>query len=150
MSSTTKTVNTVTLGTTPKTFAPVTVEAPLPSGDTGRVQVTYTYRTRSEFGAFVDAFFAAPAAAKAAVAQPEAAAEPAGDEPAAPLFTAAGHLQDGTQSQADYLAQCVAAWDLDDPLTPANLLRLCDQFPAIAAEMRERYRLLVTEGRVGN
>ncbi len=144
-------VNTVKLGDRPKAFAPVTVEAPMPDGSTGRVQVTYTYRTRAEFGAFVDAFFAAPDAAKAAATGPADEA-PAADEAEAPaaLFRAGDHMDEGTRRQAEYLAQVVDAWDLDTPLSPQALLQLCNQFPAVAGAVRDRYRELVTEGRLGN
>ena len=51
---------------------------------------------------------------------------------------------------ADYLADILDSWDLDEKLSRDNLVQLCDEVPAAAAALMEAYRIATVEGRLGN
>jgi hypothetical protein len=160
-----KATNTVKLGQRPAHFPPVDVEGPLPDGTTGTLNVTFVYRTRSEYADFVDSFFQVAPVADSAETATAALQAPAGvltgavtdapvDDPTDPaalaMPSASQYLQDETDQRARFLGRCIKAWDLDAPLGLPALRQLVDEMPGIGVAMRERYRLLVTEGRLGN
>lgn len=152
----------IKLGARPKNFKRV-VSFPLLDGTTGAIECVFTYRTRTEFGRFLDEKIAA-AQAVADAAQSEAqqlatqAAAEAAEQPApdganvkAKAYDFQEKLQSGTtQTTADYLADILEGWNLDEPLNPANLGQLCDELPAAADAIMSAYRAAVTEGRLGN
>lgn len=124
----------IKLGNTPKTFnRTVTVE--MLDGTKGSVDCTFRYRTRTEFGAFLDALFK-----DAGVKAPDA------DEKVA-IAELMARTRD---TNADYLLQVLDGWNLDDELNKDNLQQLCDEFPGVANSIMETYRTQISEGRRGN
>lgn len=127
----------IKLGTPPKNFKHV-VNFPLLDGSTGSLEVLYKYRTRTEFGRFVDQLVA------------DSRAKRDGSEKPASDFSMAEIMGKATSSNADYLMQVLDGWGLDVPLTLENAQALSDEYPACALAIMEDYRGAVSEGRLGN
>ena len=133
----------VKLGTRPKNFK-ATIQVPLHEGQAGTIQVSYIYRSRKEFGAFVDELLAAvPKQAAAAVADESSAA-------AAEKYSLAADLGKSIDTQADYIMRIADGWDLDEPFNRQSVYTLCDELPGAAVAIIEHYRNAVSEGRLGN
>lgn len=129
----------ITLGSRPKSFKKA-LQVPLHEGDTGTIEVSYVYRTRKEFGAFVDELLSAvPAAAVAAAAGADAA-----------KYSLAAVLAKNVETQADYIMRIIDGWNLDEPFSRPNVLKLCDELPGASEAIIEQYRNAVSEGRLGN
>lgn len=124
----------ITLGARPKTFTRI-IKFPMLDGTTGSIEVTYKYRTRSEFGVFVDE-----------LVQSAGKAEPEEGQP----FSMARLMQETAGANAAYLLKVIEAWNLDEPFNQANLQRLADELPAAAIAIMEAYRAACSEGRLGN
>ena len=122
----------IKLGDRPKSFKK-SVTFPMLDGTTGVIVVTYKYRTRKEFGAFMDSIIDAPDAQV-----------PKDD------FTMAGLMERTTCSTADYVMKVVDAWSLDEAFTHSNVQQLSDEIPAATAAIMENYRVAINEGRLGN
>ncbi len=130
---------TIKLGSRPKNFKK-TIKVPLLDGTTGSIEITYKYRTRKEFGAFIDGMTAAARAAGAIV-------EDATDEKP---FSLEELMEKTAGANADYVLDVVESWNLDVPFTKAAVEQLSDELPAAVNTIMETYRIAVTEGRVGN
>lgn len=128
----------ITLGTRPKNFTH-TVEVPLHEGTTGSIEVLYRYRTRSEFGQFIDEL-----ADAAQVARPQTATADEVDN----TVRAAMEATNGTN--AKYLLQVMDGWNLEAEFGLPAMQQLCDELPGVAIKLMEDYRLACTEGRLGN
>lgn len=124
----------VILGARPKNFAAV-VTVTLLDGSTGTIPVTFKYRTKKEFGEFVDAMMKD--------AGQEATA--AGEE-----FSMARLQSLTVEKNADYLLEALDGWGLDKDFNREHLVQLCDELPAAAVAIMDRYREAVTQGRLGN
>lgn len=139
----------ITLGKRPKSFAPFPVKFPHPEGGEGVINVTYAYRTKSEFGKMLDDLIAegkkAEAEKEAEVAQSAAAAP---KEAAA--FSWERFFAENTESSAEHLVRCIDAWDLGAPVTRETLIQLGDECPAAVAELMGKYASACREGRLGN
>jgi hypothetical protein len=122
----------IKLGSRPKSFSKV-VKFPMLDGSTGAINVTFKYRTRTEFGEFIDALLAG------------AEKSPEGAE-----FSMEELMHKAAGSNADYLLQVIEAWDLDEDLNRANLQQLSDEVPAAVVAIMDIYRSACTEGRLGN
>jgi len=124
----------IKLGARPKNFVR-TVTFALPEGGEGRIACTYRYRTRTQFGEFVDALMA-----KSPVGRPD--------------YTDRGLCHQLQQSliasNAGYLINALDGWDLDEELNVANLERLADELPGAVMAIMEDYRAACCEGRLGN
>lgn len=113
---------------------PDTLTITLPDGSDGLLPVTFKYRTRTEFGEFLDSIF--------------------GTTP--PEFdgtskNAAANQQRGTtQYNGQYIFGCLKGWGLDAPFTLQNCIQLADELPGVAQALMNRYRQLTIEGRLGN
>lgn len=132
--------NKIKLGARPASFTK-TVEFDMLEGTKGAVECTFKYRTRSEFGQFIDKIVAdAKAAAQAA----------SSEEVDAGGFSMAELMERTRGNNAAYLLDALKGWNLDEPLNAANAATLCDEFPGAAAAIMEAYRAACVEGRVKN
>lgn len=125
----------VKLGSTPKSFK-LKLTVDMLDGTKGGIEVTCKYRTNTDFGKFLDSVF------KDAGVKPEVGE----DE----KVTLEAVMEKKRDTNADYLIQVIEGWNLESELTKANLQQLCDEFPGVANTIMEKYRVAVTEGRLGN
>lgn len=153
----------IKLGKRPENFAPVPVTFPMPDGTEGVVNVTYKYRTRKEFGAYIDELIAQATdsaqaevkaeiaahadAVAAATAAPEGEAKPI---PEIKAFSMMELMAKTSGSNADHLLGAVSSWDMGEPLKHETFEQLSDELPAGAIAMISAYRKLCQEGRLGN
>jgi hypothetical protein len=128
----------IKLGARPKTFEH-TVTVPMPEGGTASVRMQYKYRTRTEFGAFVDELVAAAGTPPPASQQEDDVS-----------FSLRQALEATRDTNADYILKIAEGWDLDVEFDRASLVQLCDELPGAALAIIERYRGAITEGRLGN
>lgn len=124
----------ITLGKRPTTFKK-NVSFPMLDGTTGTIEVSYVYRTRKEFGIFIDELMAAAGEAK---------------KPDDEKFSMAELMEKTAGSNADYVLKVIKGWNLDEELTHDNVQQLADELPAAVNSIMETYRIAVTEGRLGN
>lgn len=127
----------IKLGARPKNFKR-TIRVSLPEGGEGVVEMSYIYRTRSEFGKFVDDLMAASKTEQRGASDDDF------------KFSLAEALAKTRDSNADYIMQIADGWNLDCEFSRENVAQLCDELPGAAMEIIEQYRLAVTEGRLGN
>lgn len=125
----------IILGKRPQTFKSIAVKFTLPDGETGVINVVFNYRTRGEFGAYLNQLFATSDTEK-----------PAADEKPdfVALFAKAGEK---TVSQ---LLEAMKSWDLEYELNKETLVQLGDEIPAALAAIGSAYNAACTEGRVLN
>lgn len=128
----------IKLGARPKTFTH-TISVPMPEGGMAQVQVVFKYRTRSEFGAFVDNLLLTAGAA--------APASQVGEDVA---FSLRAALEKTRDTNADYILQIAEGWNLDEDFNRASVVQMCDELPGAAQAIIEAYRAALTEGRLGN
>ena len=122
------------LGKTPQNFKPFPVKFTLPDGAEDQIVVTFKYKTRSGFAAFLNTLFA-----------------DAGEtQPADDKIDFEALFKRGGDKTVSHLSQILAAWDLADDITPATLAAMHDQAPAAAAAITAAYSAACTEGRLGN
>lgn len=124
----------ITLGKRPASFKK-TVSFPMLDGTTGTIDISYRYRTRKEFGLFIDELMAAAGESK----RPD-------DE----KFSMAELMEKTAGSNADYVLKVVTGWNLDEDLNHDNVQQLADELPAAVNAIMETYRIAITEGRLGN
>lgn len=124
----------IKLGSTPKAFKR-TITVDMLDGTKGSIDVDFKYRTRTEFGAFLDAIF-------------KDAGVKATDE--GEKVAIADLMAKTRDTNADYLLQVLEGWNLEDDLNKDSLQQLCDEFPGVANSIMETYRSAVTEGRAKN
>jgi hypothetical protein len=124
----------VKLGNTPKNFKKI-VKFPMLDGTTGSIEVSYIYRTRKAFGAFIDEMMAAAGT----TTRPD-------DE----KFSMAELMEKTAGANADYVLKVIDGWNLDEPLNAASVQQLSDELPAAVNAIMETYRIAVTEGKLGN
>jgi len=122
------------LGAQPKTFKK-TITFPMLDGTTGSVEIIYIYRTRTEFGAFIDANMQA-AGDKAVVT---------GEK-----FSMEAMMSNTTETNADYVLKVAEGWDVDAEFTHENIQQLSNEVPAACIAIMEGYRAAIVEGRLGN
>lgn len=125
----------VKLGQRPKSFTKV-VRFDMLEGGKATIECTFKYRTRTEFGTFIDAL----------VNDAGVKSEPAEDG----QFSMSELMTKTAGSNAKYLLQVLDGWNLDEDLTLSNAQQLADELPGAAAAIMEAYRIAVTEGRLGN
>lgn len=126
----------VKLGNAPKTFKkPVSIV--LLSGLLADIEMSFIYRTRSEFAALVDEKIAADSAA-------------AESESPAPAKTVADWFKEVDEGGAKFVLKIADGWDLDDPFNEKSLLQLEDENPGALAAIAAKYRQSVAETRVKN
>lgn len=123
---------TIVLGKRPADFKH-TVQFRHVDGTEGALEVTYRYRTRTEYGQFLDDVRA------------DAGVKLGEDVP-----TMADLMARLSDKQADHILQAISGWSLDEPLTRDNVREMCDVYPGAAAGVMEAYRVACQEGRLGN
>lgn len=123
----------IVLGTRPKNFK-AKVTFPLLDGTEGVIEMSFRYRTRTEFGALIDALMEDAGA---------------GDQPEAKLSLAEA-LVKTRDTNADYILKVADGWNLEEKFSVENVAQLCDEFPAAAMAIMNTYRAAITEGRLGN
>lgn len=126
---------TIKLGSRPKNFT-VPVKFKLLDGTDAAIDVTFKYRTRTEFGAFLDEIYA------------ENNVKPAETDDQQNLLERA--YQAGVENHAKQIMRAAESWNLDEPFNLDNVAALCDEFPSAALAIMETYRVAITEGRLGN
>jgi hypothetical protein len=124
----------IVLGKRPAEFKR-TVSFPMLDGSTGSIEIRYRYRTRKEFGLFIDELMAAAGETKT---------------PDDEKFSMADLMEKTAGNNATYVLQVANGWNLDEELTHDTVQQLSDELPAAVNAIMETYRLAVTEGRLGN
>ncbi|MEP6587508.1 MAG: phage tail assembly chaperone [Polaromonas sp.] len=124
----------ITLGSRPKSFKS-NVQFPMLDGTTGSISISYRYRTRREFGKFIDALL-----------------EAAGETPKLDdeKFSMAALMEKTAGNNADYILQVVEGWDVEADLTHENVQQLADELPAAVSAIMEQYRAAITDGKAKN
>lgn len=133
----------ITLGKRPKNFKK-TISVQMLDGTTGTVECVFKYRTKKEYGEFIDGITEAARASEKA--KETAKAEEAEVKP----FSLAEYLDKSVDAGADYILQILEGWNLDVELSKESVEDLANEFPGAAAAIIETYRTAVTEGRLGN
>jgi hypothetical protein len=127
----------ITLGKRPKNFK-TKVSFPMLDGETGTIEVSYIYRTRTEFGVLIDGLMA------------DAGVETENSTADAQKFSLAEALEKTRDTNADYILQVADGWNIDEEFTRETVAQLCDEIPAAALAIMNTYRNAITEGRLGN
>lgn len=127
----------IKLGARPRTFKHK-VRVQLPEGGEGVVEMVYLYRTRTEFGEFVDELFANAKVSLASQGE---------DDVTISLAEALAKTRD---TNADYIMAISEGWDLESEFTRDNVAQLCDELPGVALAIINNYRTAISEGRLGN
>ena len=125
----------VKLGARPKNFKR-NVEFDMLDGTKGNIECVYKYRTRSEFGAFVDEMVDK--------------ANPANPDETPKQFSMTELMEKTKDTNADYLLKVLDGWNLDEELSRESLQQLADEVPAAVGAMMETYRAAILQGRLGN
>lgn len=137
--------NKIKLGTRPKTFKPMSVTVQMPDGSEGVIPVVYKYRTKSEFGRWIDE-------ANAQVKQKAEAAKAQKDvEDAGPAeISWEKFYEQNTEVAVEQLLKAIESWGLDEPFSRESLMQLGDEAPAAVAALLATYGDACREGRLGN
>lgn len=120
----------IKLGARPKNFT-APVKFAMLDGSEGVINVTYKYRTRTEFGAFLD----------------EVYAERESDGQANLIEMA---YANGNGKIAGQIMRAAEGWDLDEPFTEENVQALVNELPAAAGAIIATYERAVKDGVLGN
>lgn len=131
----------ITLGKRPLNFKH-TVKAQLPEGGEGSIEMLYKYRTRTEFGQFIDARLKD-------ARDKDAADEQATAEPAA-AFSLTDVQTKTRDVNAAYIMDIADGWNIDQPFNLSTVTQLCDELPGLAQQIINDYRAAIIEGRLGN
>ena len=124
----------ITLGARPKSFKRV-VKFPMIEGGEGSIECHFKYRTRKEFGVFIDELM-------------ESAGETV--KPDDEKFSMAALMEKTAGSNADYVLKVMDGWNLESELTHSNIEQLSDEIPAAINAIMDAYRVAITEGLRGN
>ena len=127
----------IILGKRPKNFKR-TITIDLLEGGKGTIEVSYLYRTRSEFGQFVDELMDAAGVKLENQTDDEV------------KFSLKKALQRTLETNADYIMKIADGWNLDIEFSPGAVAQLCDELPGAALQIIDQYRTAITEGRLGN
>lgn len=128
--------NKVTLGARPKTFKSFDVKVTMPDGEEGIIPVTFKYRTKSEFGKWMDEAIA--------IGKDDVKSQPA-DE-----FSWEKFYEMNTDAAVDQVLSAVDSWGLDIPLSRDSLKQMGDEMPAAISAMLAAYGGACRDGRLGN
>jgi hypothetical protein len=151
MSSTAKAPR-VSLGKRPESFTK-TITGPMADGTIGAIDVTFRYRTRTEWGALLDSHAKAKAerdeaTVSAFLAAVEKARAAGAEIPAAPGAEKRQAME--VEADARLVLDLATGWDLPDPFTLDSVKQLADEAPGIVTAIISGFREAVNEGRLGN
>jgi len=124
----------IKLGERPKSFKH-TVKFPMIDGTEGSIACVFKYRTRTEFGEFIDGIME------------DAGLKP---QPDGEKFSMKALMDKTAGANADYILQVLDGWNLDEELNHANVQQLANEIPSATTAIMEQYRVAITEGRLGN
>ncbi|MGO4379701.1 phage tail assembly chaperone [Pseudoduganella sp. RAF19] len=143
----------VILGKPPKAISKE-LTFPMLDGTTGSIKVTYKYRTRTEFGTFVDSMIdVIKQESEAAIAAAREKAKDKADDAVQSIDLGVSETEINAkkaQRQADFIMGCVEEWNLDIPFDLEAVEQLVDELPLAATTIIAAYREAMTEGRLGN
>ena len=152
----------ITLGKPPKTWN-LDVKFTMLDGTEGVIPCTFKYRTRRQYGEFIDSMTraAGEAARKAAENARRAAAERAAEDAsatsddvanaaAAADVTLEAFFSRAIEQNVEFLLGVLDGWGLDIEFTREGLDQLCNEIPGGAAAVMAAYRAGSVEGRLGN
>lgn len=122
------------LGKTPTNFKPINIKFVGPDGEEDQIKVTFKYKTRSQFAAFLNKLFGKKDEATTDVA----------DLDFVELYKKSG------EKVVDQLCEIISEWDFEEPANAESLRQLHDQAPAAAAAITSAYAVACNEGRLGN
>ncbi|KRA13953.1 phage tail assembly chaperone [Acidovorax sp. Root568] len=124
----------IKLGDRPKSFKRI-VKFPRIEGGEGAIECTFKYRTRKEFGEFLDRMVEA--------AGPKT-------KPDDEKFSMASLFEKTGGQNAQYIMDVLDAWNLDVDLSLSAVEQLSNEYPGAASAIMEAYRMAIVEGRLGN
>ena len=124
----------IILGNRPKSIKK-SIKVQLLDGSDGEVGLSFKYRTRTEYGAWIDSLMEA------------GDKSPSEDVAKMPWEKLAGKT---VEANANYIMQAVDDWDLDIPFNLENVKQFCDEFPLACQTAMDTYRTAINEGRLGN
>lgn len=124
----------IILGKPPKSFKRV-VTFPMLDGTDGKIEIEYKYRTRKDFGTFVDGML-----------ENAKGAAPSVDE----AFSMEKLMERTSDANAKYLMEVVEGWNLDAEFSEETVQQLANECPAAVTSIMESYRAGCVEGRLGN
>lgn len=125
--------NKIVLGQRPKSFKKV-VKFPMLDGSQGSIECEFKYRTQKEFNALFSEVFGMTTE-DAEKLTPE---------------VLVARMNANVLQQAHFVGAALLGWNLDEPLTPDNVLQLCDELPGAAQAVMDTYRQAVRDGKLGN
>ena len=126
------------LGKPPKTFK-LKVEIPLLDGGTADVTFDFKYRTRKEFGEYVDNFIKEATKPDAKKKKSEAKE-----------VTLVDILASEDDSNITYILQVAEGWDLEDEFNESSVRQLITEYPSANIAIGEAYAQALTKGRTKN
>lgn len=125
----------ITLGNKPKTFKRFPVKFVMPDGEKGQIGVTFKYRTRAEFGVYLNDLFKS------------------GDAPAPEADEKLDFVKlfaKTTEKSVEQLLDAIDSWDFEYELSKETLAQLGDELPVVLSSIGAAYNSACTEGRLGN
>jgi hypothetical protein len=127
----------IVLGSRPKNFKSL-VTIPMLEGGEGTIEVSYIYRTRTDFGKLIDGLM------------DDAKVVPTSEAAEDQAFSLEDALNKTKETNADYIMKVADGWNLDIEFSRNAVAQLCDELPAAALAIMSTYRNAITEGRSGN
>lgn len=124
----------IKLGNKPKTFKAFPVKFTMPDGAAGAINITFKYRTRKEYGAFLNDLYNSADAEK----------PPEGDK-----MDFEALFAKGGEKTVQRLIDAIDSWDFEYELSVATLVQMQDEIPASVAAFGDAYRGACLEGKLG-
>lgn len=142
--------NKIKLGNRPKTFKGFDVSVTLPDGEECAIPVVFKYRTKKEFGKWMDEAIATAKKTHEASESEKSAASNEGGEAPPEEFSWEKFYEKNTHAAVDQLLGAIDSWGLDIPLARGALEQLGDEIPAGVSALLSAYGAACREGKLGN